>query len=200
MKQLAKWFLAAMLAVVYAMPTFAHGVRITHTIDEVTGEITVVAEFDTGTPLAEGQISIFAPSDPITPWQTNTVDEQGRYTFLPDYSDEGFWEIQVRQAGHGGLISVELDSSMAPSDAAATTNSIAVGELDGGAVYTITGDAQLRVQGDVVITATGNVTGSNPQSGSVASGFTPAQIVIMSASVIWGFIGTALYFVQRRKS
>lgn len=31
-----------------------------------------------------------------------------------------------------------------------------------------------------------------------SSGFTPAQIGLMSACVLWGFVGTALYFVRRR--
>jgi nickel transport protein len=30
-----------------------------------------------------------------------------------------------------------------------------------------------------------------------SSGFTPLQIALMSASVIWGFVGTALYFSRK---
>lgn len=37
-------------------------------------------------------------------------------------------------------------------------------------------------------------------AGSAAGGLTVPQIVLMSASIIWGFVGTALYFAGRKSS
>lgn len=43
-----------------------------------------------------------------------------------------------------------------------------------------------------------DTTGAAEALSSRSSGFTPAQIGLMSACVLWGFVGTALYFVRRR--
>lgn len=196
------------IALVGTMPVFGHGVRINHSIDSASGEITVVAAFDTGAPLAEGQVIIFAPNDLINPWLTDVLDDEGTFTFLPDYSIEGFWDVQVRQAGHGGLINIEITASMAPQEADAdeapdeTTQAATTLTMNGDTPITISGDAQFQVEGDIVISATGNIVEAQAQttssSSSLTEGFTTGQIAIMSVSVIWGFIGTALYFSRRR--
>jgi hypothetical protein len=66
----------------------------------------------------------------------------------------------------------------------------------------ISGNAEFLVSGDVVISASGTVEqgGSLPvNAAEVVGGFTPAQVAVMSVSVIWGFVGTALYFSARRR-
>lgn len=130
------------------------GVALAHGLDikyQTKNTIEITAVFDTGTPAGGGQVNVYAPGNPSTPWTKGICDENGRFTFAPDPAKPGTWDVQVRLAGHGGMIHIP------------------VGE-DG-------------VQG--------------AQSGG--SGFTTVQIVIMSASVAWGLIGTALFF-SRRKS
>ena len=48
--------------------------------------------------------------------------------------------------------------------------------------------------GDIVHIPVGEIADGTGDSG----GFTTLQIVIMSACVIWGFIGTALFFARRK--
>lgn len=209
MKQLATYCIAVCLMMVIAMPTAAHGVRLNHMIDETTGEITVTAEFDTGEVLNDAAVVIYAPDDLINPWQTGSMDDSGSYTFMPDYSIEGFWDIQIRKAGHGGLINVEITEEMMPDTPPESTpdtasDSTSTLTLSDGSQIVISGDAQFQVNGDIVISATGdiqqagNTASSESRVMSSGSGFTTTQILIMSISVIWGFIGTALYFSGRR--
>lgn len=202
-----------------AMPVFGHGVVVEHTSDPTTGDITVTAAYDTGELLDDAQVAIFAPDAPAEPWQTGATDTDGEYTFTPDYDNEGFWAVQVRKAGHGGLVNIELDSSMAPADDAAdddsTTGAASIPSVilvDGdGAEMVITGGARIHVTGDISVQSsdagtsivtdnTMTTTNDEPRtlSGSTG-GFTVTQILLMSASITWGCIGTALYFMQRNK-
>lgn len=209
MKQLAKLFAVVLIVFVNAVPILAHGVRITHILNETTGEITVTAAFDTGEVLDNAAVVIFAPNDLINPWSTGTMDENGTYTFLPDYTIAGFWDIQVRKAGHGGLINVEITEDMAPTYETNNTEA-AYGEsatitLSDGSEVVIVGDVAFVVDGDSVVFETGkspiesNTNVVQAATGVQPGGFTTAQIAIMSLSVIWGFVGTALYFAGRRK-
>ena len=121
----------------------AHGARIEYTVNMT---VEIAAAYDTGEPMAGGQITVYAPDDPTIPWLTGVCDEEGRFTFTPDASKPGVWDVQVRQAGHGDMVHIPIG--------------------EGGAV-------------------------------SGGSGFTPMQIVLMSASVVWGFVGTALFFSRK---
>jgi len=123
---------------------FAHGVEITH---QVKSDIEITAKYDTGEPMSEGQVTIFAPDNPSTPWFTGKCDKDGHFVFTPDPSKPGTWDVQVRKAGHGGIIHIP------------------VGE-------------------DVSV------------SGS--TGYTTLQIVLMAACVVWGLVGTALFFTRRK--
>ena len=119
-------------------------VKIVYTID-VT--VNLQAMYDTGEPMAGGQVVIYAPDDPSTPWLTGTCDEEGRFSFSPDPSKPGTWDVQVRLSGHGDM------------------------------VHIVIGEKGVTAQGD--------------------SGFNPLQIVLMGVCVVWGFVGTALFFSRR---
>jgi len=207
MKQLPKYIVVVCIILVSTMPILAHGVRINHTIDASTGAITITAAFDTGEVLNEAAVVIFAPNDLMNPWSTDVMDETGSYTFIPDYSIEGFWDIQVRKAGHGGLINVEITGDMMPDTTEVTddeANARTITLSDGSQV-TVTGDVNFIMDGDTLIFAT-ELSNSDTETSPVQSvtqtqstnGFTTAQIIIMSLSVIWGFVGTALYFMRRK--
>jgi nickel transport protein len=66
----------------------------------------------------------------------------------------------------------------------------------------LSGDWEVQVRlaghGDVIVIP---VNGTNGIAAAVNSqpGYTPLQIVTMSATVVWGFIGTALYFTNRKR-
>ena len=129
------------------LPTevLAHGVSIQYTSDI---EITIVARYDSGEPLAGAQVVVYAPDDPSTPWLTGVCDDEGRFSFTPDSSMPGIWDVQVRLAGHGGMVHIPIGEGAA-------------------------------------------------SSGGIG-GYSYLQIAVMAACVIWGSIGTALYFRPRR--
>jgi len=133
------------LSLLLPAPALAHGVNIQYSSDT---EITIVAKYDSGEPMAGAQVAVYAPDDPSTPWLTGLCDDEGRFSFTPDASKPGTWDVQVRLAGHGGMIHIP------------------VGEGTAG-------------------------------SGGVG-GYSYLQIALMAACVIWGCIGTALYFRRRR--
>jgi nickel transport protein len=86
----------------------AHGVDITAM---PVNAVEIVALYDSGQPMAGGQVAIYAPDEPLEPWFTGTCDDEGRFIFVPDYSRPGLWEIQVRLAGHGDLIRLEVTAA-----------------------------------------------------------------------------------------
>lgn len=131
-----------------ASPVLAHGAMIE---GSVVPSIAVRAAYDTGEPMAQGQVSVFAPSDPARPWLTGVSDDEGRFSFVPDPHEEGVWAVQVRQAGHGAIVHVRLGADGAETGPAA------------------------------------------------AAGADPLQRAIMAGAVVWGFIGTALFFWRGRR-
>jgi len=147
-----KWYVLVALGVVALglaapLPVSAHGVNLEYTSD-VTIEIT--ARYDSGTPMADAQVTVYAPDDDTTPWLTGVCDEEGRFSFVPDTSMPGTWDVQVRLAGHGGIIHIPVGGGTTAADG--------------------------------------------------VGGFTHLQIGLMSACVVWGAVGTALYFSRRRKA
>lgn len=115
--------------------------------------IAVTAAYDTGAPMAQAQITVFAPDNPAEPWARGIADDNGRFAFIPD-PIPGRWTVQARTAGHGAVAHVVLDDT---------------------------------------------VVGAAPVAMIVASagGIDPLQRWIMAAAVVWGFVGTALYFRRR---
>jgi nickel transport protein len=126
--------------------TFAHGAKIEYTVGMA---VELQATYDTGEPMAGGQVTVYAPDDPSTPWLTGVCDEEGRFVFAPDPEKPGTWDVQVRQAGHGDIVHIEIGAGAATS---------------GG------------------------------------SRLTTPQILLMAVCVVWGGIGTALFFSRRRAS
>jgi nickel transport protein len=137
------------LALGLAIPTeaHAHGVNIEYTSDV---EIEIIAKYDTGEPMAGAQVVVYAPDDPTNPWLTGVCDDEGRFSFTPDASKPGIWDVQVRLAGHGGIIHIPISTDTAAKDG--------------------------------------------------SGGYGHLQIVVMAVCVVWGSIGTALYFSRRRRT
>lgn len=144
-KVLAPFLILSIFILGVPAVVFAHGVKMAY---QIRNTVEITAAFDTGEPFSGGQVTIYAPDNPSTPWLTGKCDEKGRFTFTPDTSKPGTWDVKVRHAGHGGMIHISVDENM---------------------------------------TAAGKI------------GYTPMQIVLMAACVVWGFVGTTL-FLSRRKS
>jgi nickel transport protein len=136
---------AGLVAVLLAGPVAAHGAFVDLAQVEA---VAIHARYDTGAPMAEAQVSVFAPDNPAQPWLTGQADAEGRFVFTPN-DTQGRWAVQVRQAGHGAMGYVEVGAE---------------------GVATI-----------VMSRATG-------------LGLTWAQRALMVACVLWGCVGTALYF------
>ncbi len=83
----------------------AHSSSVEFTI-QPTVELRAVYESDR--PMDNAQVTIYSPEDPATPWQTGTTDAQGYFSFSPD--QPGNWDVKVRQAGHGNLITIPIDT------------------------------------------------------------------------------------------
>ncbi|MEA5419147.1 carboxypeptidase-like regulatory domain-containing protein [Spirulina sp. CCNP1310] len=86
-------------------PALAHSSSVEFNIQQ-TVELRAVFEGDR--PMDNAQVTIYSPADPATPWQTGTTDEQGHFRFTPD--QPGNWDVKVRQAGHGTLITIPIDT------------------------------------------------------------------------------------------
>ena len=149
--------LALMSMLGYAQTAIAHGVDLQY---QTTQAIWVQATYDTGAPLANAQVTVYAP-DSDTPWLKGTTDGQGKFTFTPDPTKSGIWQVKARLAGHGDVLN------------------IAVGEA--GSAGAIAADRTYL------------------EASRGTTGYTPLQKGVMAASVIWGAIGTALFFVRRKR-
>lgn len=164
-------FIATLALLVVASPAqlaFAHGVDLSITPREGAE---VKAAFDGGEPMVGAQVSVFAPGEPDEPWLLGTTDAEGRFFFVPDANLPGTWEAQIRQAGHGGTVRIEVEpAAAAPATEAAGPAPPAEARLD----LEPTGAAQ-----------------------PTAGGLTALQRALMIACVIWGALGTALYFKRR---
>jgi nickel transport protein len=93
------------LSLLLPAPALAHGVNIQYSSDT---EITILARYDSGEPMAGAQVAVYAPDDPSTPWLTGICDDEGYFSFTPDVSIPGTWDVQVRLAGHGGMLHIPV--------------------------------------------------------------------------------------------
>lgn len=146
----------------------AHGAKIEY---QTAPAIEIQATYDSGTPMANAQVVVYAPDDPATAWIEGKTDEKGNFSFIPDSSKSGNWEVKVRQAGHGAIVTIAVDSLNAADNASSEAGALAPNEE--------------TVQRNVIL-AKASSENQMPQK------------VVAIASVIWGFIGTALFFFRRK--
>jgi len=74
------------------------------------GVVGVRATFDTGQPMADAPVLIFAPGESEAR-MTATTDPRGVVCFAPDRA--GVWVLQVRaEGGHGLRVNLEVEESM----------------------------------------------------------------------------------------
>ncbi len=101
------FFLTLLAVILIPERAFAHGANIEY---QETSAITIKAKYDDGTPMANAQVIVYAPSDPATPWLKGTTNDLGSFTFVPDNEPQniGNWDVKVRQSGHGDITSIPI--------------------------------------------------------------------------------------------
>ncbi len=114
--------------------------------------IRVQAQYDTGEPMAEAQVIVYAPEQPAHPWLTATTDHAGVFQFVPDPAQLGTWAVQVRQAGHGAMLNLPV----LPTETVSHQITVCTNHLS------------------------------------------RTQQWLMALAVVWGLIGTALFFYRQR--
>jgi nickel transport protein len=133
--------------------------------------IEIQARYDSGEPMKAAQVNIYAPDNPNEPWQTGTTDDDGRFVFTPDPSRPGNWEVMVRQAGHGDILVVPVaEGSTAANPGEASGESGSGGE---GAPAVLANAGEPRTAG------------------------VPRWVSM--AAMVWGFVGTALFFARGKR-
>lgn len=133
-------------------------------------EIEIQASYDTGEPMDGGQVLIYAPDAPTDPLIQGLTDDQGRFRFQPDGDRPGYWQVQVRQSGHGGRLNILVESPQSVPTSASTSP-------------------------PEFTTERSQVEWLEP-SGS----YTPLQLGIMTAAIFWGSFGTACFFWSKKQS
>ena len=157
-------FLTLTATLLGAAPVFAHGVAIEHRRAEA---IQIRATYDSGEPMSNAQVVVYAPDNPAEPWLKGTTTEEGTFTFVPESeATSGSWDVRVRESGHGDIISIPVVSE-SPQQAQATSESAPTPST------------------------------TNSSSSWEGGGYTPLQKAIMIALGVWGFVGTALFFSRR---
>jgi nickel transport protein len=89
--------------------------------------------------------------------------------FVFSPSAPGNWEVQVRQAGHGDILVIPVEDGATSTATAPTT------------------------------TDTGNNVGNDSVATGPIDSYTPLQKGLMMGAVIWGCVGTALFFARGKK-
>ena len=137
---------------------------------EKTEAIVIKAAYNTGEPMGKAQISVYTPDNPSQPWLTGTTNSKGRFLFQPDSTKSGNWEVKVRHLGHGGVVKVPVTTAQVKETQQTASPNSS------------TPEQVVRV----------------PESESLE--YTPVQRGLMIASVIWGCVGTTLFFLNRKKN
>ena len=169
MKHRLPLLLAALGSIGWVTPVLAHGAHIEY---QPTESIQIQARYDSGEPMQGAQVMVYSPENLSDPWTQGMTDDQGRFVFAPDPSQPGNWEVTVRQAGHGDIVAIPV----AGEDATIASN-----EFGGG-------DAGADL-------SEGTQSVAAPQSGQLS----PVQQGITIGAVIWGFVGTALFFARGKR-
>ena len=105
------FFLTLLALTAVPKQILAHGANINY---RQTSAITIEAKYDDGTPMANAQVVIYAPSDRSNAWLKGTTDDAGNFTFVPntDAENVGDWDVKVRQSGHGDITSIPITGDL----------------------------------------------------------------------------------------
>jgi nickel transport protein len=85
---------------------FSHGAWIEWSVGD--GNVAIRAVYDDGTPMAGASVTVYPVSNPTEPWLVGETDSLGSFSFMPDESVSSAWDLQVRKAGHGDMVRIDL--------------------------------------------------------------------------------------------
>ena len=104
-----------------AIPTkaFAHQVQTNYILnnspfasasnpDQPDQTLELQTTFSNGQPLKGAKVKVYSPEQSLRPYETGVTDGQGRYSFNPDESVTGEWEVQIQRQGHGDILYVPV--------------------------------------------------------------------------------------------
>lgn len=91
---------------IWSSKVLAHGSNIEY---RQTTAIEIQANYDNNQPMANAQVIVYSSENPTKPWLKGTTDEKGRFTFTPDPNQQGSWDVKVRKAGHGNIVTIAMD-------------------------------------------------------------------------------------------
>ncbi|MFK8186080.1 MAG: hypothetical protein AB8B99_22110 [Phormidesmis sp.] len=80
--------------------------------------------FSNGQPLKGAKVKVYAPDQSLRPYKTGVTDGQGRYSFNPDESVTGEWEVQIQRQGHGDILYVPVTEEGINEDLLANSTEI----------------------------------------------------------------------------
>ena len=194
------FLLTGFLSIGFASVGRTHGGR----IEQKAAEAIVLETFEnSGAPMSGAIVAIYTPQDSVTPWKTGTTDAQGQFIFIPDRSQPGEWTAQIRFAGHGHTIPIPIPPEIPPETAAAPVPGNAPDSKD--TAKTHENLAPVESTSTEAISQTIAPPLSPPLSPPVSSASsspailpnTPLQQGLLVGSVLWGFVGTGLFFSRR---
>ena len=167
-----------------------HGGR----IEQKAAEAIVLETFeDSGAPMKGAIVAIYTPGDSVTPWKTGTTDAQGQFMFIPDRNQPGEWTAQVRLAGHGHAIAINI-----PASSPVPVNEPIAGNLAPGDLAPTDPPAPSTIASGVPVASQPIFPETSPSvAPSSVLPNTPLQQGLLVGSVVWGFVGTGLFFSRR---
>ena len=177
MRSLFLFLLTGFLSIGLAAVGRTHGGRIEQKVAEA---IVLETVEDSGAPMSGAIVAIYTPGDSVTPWKTGTTDAQGQFMFIPDRTQPGEWTAQVRLAGHGHRVSITIPAE-------ATSTPVPVHETIAPSL-TIAPPVSSQTPASQPI---------SPEVSHVVLPNTPLQQGLLVGSVLWGFVGTGLFFFRR---
>ncbi len=167
----------------------AHGV---HLQSQTTQAIELKARFSSGKPMSHAQVSIYAPGDAETPWQTGTTDTEGRFLFVPDPAQTGNWLAKVRRAGHGDAIAIAIG----PTDLETAAQATVKEQVDSISTTPADGESLQSIERPPARPPAPHHP-SHTHGTAATSQYSFLQKGLMMVAILWGCIGTALFFKRR---
>ncbi|MGD1855227.1 MAG: hypothetical protein ACFB2W_13370 [Leptolyngbyaceae cyanobacterium] len=93
----------------------AHMVETNYVLDQFAESqqqtLKLESTYSNGAPLKGAKVNVYSPNNPVTPWTQGVTDSQGRFSFSPDQTLAGDWEVVIEQQGHGDILTVPVDES-----------------------------------------------------------------------------------------
>ncbi|MEM9808394.1 MAG: carboxypeptidase-like regulatory domain-containing protein, partial [Cyanobacteria bacterium P01_D01_bin.56] len=107
LRKLTPFIVFGMLAV--AGKASAHMVETNYVLEQFADAesqqvLKMQSTFSNGDPLKGAKVNVYSPNNPVTPWAQGVTDGDGRFSFSPDESLPGDWEVTIRQQGHGDIL------------------------------------------------------------------------------------------------